>query len=105
MTGVGWGDGSIFTSGRLSMQLADSESDHKTTHSSSFRATGSGMDMGKYGDLNLWLYENKHHAQLEEELYIKSRSNHNQSFVSKTTTNPNRSFLQVRERRGGGSKR
>jgi hypothetical protein len=27
------------------------------------------MDLGKYDDLNLWLYQNEKNAKLEEELY------------------------------------
>lgn len=48
--------------------------------------------MSKYDDLNLWLYQNKHHKKLEEELYIK------QSPSIKPTPN-NRSFLVARDRR------
>ena len=40
------------------------------------------MDISKYNDLNLWLYQSEKNARLEEELYIPNKSV-SKSFVSK----------------------
>lgn len=40
------------------------------------------MDLSKYNDLNLWLYQNEKNAKLEEELYIVKELKP-RSFVSK----------------------
>jgi hypothetical protein len=40
------------------------------------------MDLSKYNDLNLWLYQSEKNAKLEEELYLAKQIN-NRSMISK----------------------
>lgn len=67
-----------------SVDLSEICQDTTTTKSSSFNVSRNSMDLSKYADLNLWLYQSEKNTKLEEELYVASQVK-NRSFLAKRT--------------------